>query len=116
MLIILKFGGTSVGCGKRIRGAAEFVAEVVKQGHQVVVVTSAMTKITDSLVGLADKVASPEVGAPPVAVLRTPECENPFGAGGGALAPPGAVADEEAWMTECFGVTRRLEKHHLEAA
>jgi aspartate kinase len=52
MLIVMKFGGTSVGNAERIRGAAEIVAQEVRKGNQVVVVTSAMSGVTNELVGV----------------------------------------------------------------
>lgn len=55
MLIVVKFGGTSVGDGTRIRRAAEMVGWLHQQGHQIVVVTSAMSKVTDRLVALGEK-------------------------------------------------------------
>lgn len=61
MILVVKFGGTSVGDGARIRRAAELVVWLQGQGHQVVVVTSAMSKVTDQLVALAEK-AAPEHG------------------------------------------------------
>jgi aspartate kinase len=59
MLITIKFGGTSVKGGERIRGAAKLVADVVKKGHRVVVVTSAMGGLTNRLVGVLDRFAEP---------------------------------------------------------
>ena len=53
MLIVMKFGGTSVGSAERIGQAAQLAADTVAQGHQVVVVTSAMSKVTDDLIGAA---------------------------------------------------------------
>ena len=41
MLIVMKFGGTSVGDASRIGHAADLAIESAAQGHQVVVVTSA---------------------------------------------------------------------------
>jgi len=55
MLITIKFGGTSVGDADRIRKAAELVAAEVKSGHKVVVVTSAMSGVTNKLVALLDE-------------------------------------------------------------
>jgi aspartate kinase len=52
-LIVQKYGGTSVGSVERIQAVADRVIETVKQGHQVVVVVSAMSGETDRLVGLA---------------------------------------------------------------
>jgi bifunctional aspartokinase / homoserine dehydrogenase 1 len=53
MLIVMKFGGTSVGSAERIAQAAQLAADSAAQGHQVVVVTSAMSKVTDALIAAA---------------------------------------------------------------
>jgi bifunctional aspartokinase / homoserine dehydrogenase 1 len=53
MLIVMKFGGTSVGSAERIGQAAQLAADSAAQGHQVVVVTSAMSKVTDALIAAA---------------------------------------------------------------
>ena len=53
MLIVMKFGGTSVGSAERIAQAAQLASETAAQGHQVVVVTSAMSKVTDTLIAAA---------------------------------------------------------------
>lgn len=57
MLIVQKFGGTSVGTPERIRAVAERVARTRKAGNQVVVVVSAMGKSTDDLIALASDVS-----------------------------------------------------------
>lgn len=56
-LIVQKFGGTSVGSAKRIGAVADKIAATHDQGHQVVVVVSAMSGETDRLIGLARQVA-----------------------------------------------------------
>lgn len=48
-LIVAKFGGTSVGNGKRIRQAAQSVVDEYMNGKKVVVVVSAINKTTDDL-------------------------------------------------------------------
>ena len=53
MLIVQKFGGTSVGSIERIKDVARKVAGTRDAGHQVVVVVSAMSGETDRLVALA---------------------------------------------------------------
>src|SRR3954469_17200949 len=53
MLIVMKFGGTSVGSAERISQAARLAVDAAGSGHQVVVVTSAMSKVTDVLVEAA---------------------------------------------------------------
>ena len=52
-LIVKKFGGTSVGTIERIQAVADKVVTTLQQGHQVVVVVSAMSGETDRLLGLA---------------------------------------------------------------
>jgi aspartate kinase len=52
-LIVQKYGGTSVGSPERIRNVAERVAKYKAQGHQVVVVVSAMSGETNRLIALA---------------------------------------------------------------
>lgn len=56
MLIVQKYGGTSVGTPDRIRTVARRVAEARQAGDDVVVVVSAMGHTTDELVRLADEV------------------------------------------------------------
>ena len=52
-LIVQKFGGTSVGSPQRIEAVADKVLRYRAQGHQLVVVVSAMSGETDRLIGLA---------------------------------------------------------------
>ena len=54
MLIVMKFGGTSVGTAERIASAAELAARRVREGDRVVVVTSAMSRITNQLIAAAE--------------------------------------------------------------
>jgi len=53
MLIVMKFGGTSVGSAERIAQAAALVAASRDKGHQVVAVTSAMSGVTNTLIDAA---------------------------------------------------------------
>jgi aspartate kinase len=55
-VIVQKYGGTSVGTAARIRRVSRRIAATVKQGHQVVVVVSAMGHTTDRLIALAQSV------------------------------------------------------------
>ncbi len=55
-LIVQKYGGTSVGSPDRIRKVAQRVAKYKAQGHQVVVVVSAMSGETNRLVSLAKEI------------------------------------------------------------
>jgi len=60
-LIVQKYGGTSVANPERIRKVAERVARFHKEGHQIVVVVSAMSGETDKLIRLAKEVqATPD--------------------------------------------------------
>jgi aspartate kinase len=52
-LIVQKYGGTSVGSLERIQHVAEKVIFAKRQGHEVIVVLSAMTGETDRLIQLA---------------------------------------------------------------
>ena len=56
-LLVEKFGGTSVADPDRIRAVADHIARTRRDGHEVVVVVSAMGKTTDNLVRLAHDVA-----------------------------------------------------------
>jgi aspartate kinase len=53
MLIVMKFGGTSVGGAERIAQAVDLVIAGARDGHQIVVVTSAMSGITNQLIAAA---------------------------------------------------------------
>jgi aspartate kinase len=53
MLIVQKYGGTSVGDPERIRNVARRVVRTARAGHRVVVVVSAMAGETNALVALA---------------------------------------------------------------
>jgi aspartate kinase len=61
MLIVQKYGGTSVASIERIKAVAERVVKTVREGNQVVVVVSAMAGETDKLIELAHQV-SPSPG------------------------------------------------------
>lgn len=57
-LIVQKYGGTSVGDLDRIHFVADKVSKSRSEGHDIVVVVSAMSGETDRLVSLASKVSS----------------------------------------------------------
>src|ERR1700674_2320790 len=50
-LIVMKFGGTSVANVERIRNVALHVKREADAGHKVAVVVSAMSGVTNQLVG-----------------------------------------------------------------
>lgn len=54
-LIVAKFGGTSIGNGKRIKKAAQAVVNEYMKGKKVVVVVSAINKTTDELLHIVDE-------------------------------------------------------------
>ena len=55
-LIVQKYGGTSVGNPEKIKAVAERVLSYSRQGHEMVVVLSAMSGETDRLISLANSV------------------------------------------------------------
>ncbi len=60
-LIVQKYGGTSVANPERIKNVAKRVAKFQAQGHQVVVVLSAMSGETNKLIALAKEIqANPD--------------------------------------------------------
>ncbi|MDI9623841.1 MAG: aspartate kinase [Methanothermobacter sp.] len=54
-LIIAKFGGTSIGNGKRIRKAAQSVVKEYMKGNKIVVVVSAINRTTDELLEIVEE-------------------------------------------------------------
>lgn len=58
MLIVQKYGGTSVANVERIKTVAERVSEAAKQGNKVIIVVSAMAGETDKLINLAHQISS----------------------------------------------------------
>ncbi|HVF65682.1 MAG TPA: aspartate kinase [Casimicrobiaceae bacterium] len=57
-LIVQKYGGTSVGSIERIRNVARRVARFHREGHQLVVVVSAMSGETNRLLKLASELTA----------------------------------------------------------
>lgn len=55
-LIVQKYGGSSVGNVDRIKNVARRIAKKKAQGHQLVVVVSAIGDTTDDLIDLASKI------------------------------------------------------------
>src|SRR5246500_1506290 len=56
-LIVQKYGGTSVGTPERILKVARRILKAQATGNEIVVVVSAMSGVTDNLIGLARQVA-----------------------------------------------------------
>src|SRR5258706_15344625 len=55
-IIVKKYGGSSVGNTERIKNVAARVARYRAQGHQIIVVVSAMSGVTDGLIKLAKEI------------------------------------------------------------
>ncbi len=58
MRYAMKFGGTSVGNGDRIKKVAELIKEYCDAGHEIVVIVSAMAGVTDELQAIAENMTS----------------------------------------------------------
>lgn len=58
MLIVQKFGGSSLAGTERLRRAAGIAAEARRRGHSVLVVVSAMGDTTDELLELAHEISA----------------------------------------------------------
>ncbi|WP_406007650.1 aspartate kinase [Streptomyces sp. NBC_00637] len=56
-LVVQKYGGSSVADAEGIKRVAKRIVEAKKNGHQVVVVVSAMGDTTDELIDLAEQVS-----------------------------------------------------------
>lgn len=72
-LIVQKFGGTSVGSIERIKKVADRVIETKKQGHDVIVVVSAMSGETDKLLNMAYQITDTPDGRELDMLLATGE-------------------------------------------
>ena len=57
-LLVQKYGGTSVGSVERIQAVAKRVHKTVLEGHQVIVVVSAMSGETNRLLALANDISA----------------------------------------------------------
>jgi aspartate kinase len=99
-ICVLKFGGTSVGSGERIRNVAEIVARTLKEEKESfpVVVVSAMSGVTDQLLRIARHASAgeDEACAQELAALRKKHLEaagqvvqsgEPSGMVGAGLTP-----------------------------
>lgn len=57
-LVVMKFGGSSVGDAERMKRVAGRIAERKREGHQCVVVVSAMGDTTDDLIDLSKQICT----------------------------------------------------------
>jgi len=72
-LLVLKFGGTSVGSPDRIKNVAERLLRLRGEGRSLVVVVSAMSGETDRLLGLAHEIQPRSEGRELDVLLSTGE-------------------------------------------
>ena len=57
-IVVLKFGGTSVGTVKRIKKVAEIIAQYRKKNYKVIVVSSAMSGVTNDLIKKSKEISN----------------------------------------------------------
>jgi len=57
-IIVLKFGGTSVGTISRVKKVANIISKYIKKKYKVVVVSSAMSGVTSDLVSKSKKISN----------------------------------------------------------
>ena len=57
-IVVLKFGGTSVGTISRIKKAVKIISRYVKSKKKVIVVSSAMSGVTNDLIGKTKKISN----------------------------------------------------------
>ena len=49
-IVVLKFGGTSVGTEKRIKKVTKIIIGYIKKKYKVIVIASAMSGVTNELI------------------------------------------------------------------
>ena len=57
-IIVLKFGGTSVGTIKKIKKVAEIIADYKKKNYKVIVISSAMSGVTNELIKKSSEISN----------------------------------------------------------
>jgi len=57
-IIVMKFGGTSVGTIEKIKKVADRAVDVRKEGKNVVIAVSAMGDTTDDLIELSTRISN----------------------------------------------------------
>jgi aspartate kinase len=123
MRLVIKFGGTSVGTADAIRQAAAISAGLRQQGHDVVVVTSAMSGVTDLLLAGAQAAASGHVSevvniSAALRVRHTDAAAILLGADdvrGAVVATIEARLSEFARLTEALAVLGEASPRALDA-
>lgn len=124
-LIVQKYGGTSVGNPGRIKNVARRVLETQKAGHKVVIVVSAMSGVTDSLIKLARDVTPKPSGREMDMLLATGEqttiallamALHDMGTEAVSLtgAQAGIVTDGVHTKAKIFNITPKQIRAHLD--
>src|SRR5512137_3097528 len=90
--LVMKFGGTSVGSSGAMAGAVQIVKDARAEWPRVVVVTSALSGVTNLLLDSAARAAEGDVS-------QLPDAEQSLLANHGAIAAS-LVSDEgrRAWL------------------
>jgi len=57
-IVVLKFGGTSVGTIKKIKKVAEIIADYKKKKYKVIVISSAMSGVTNELINKSVQISN----------------------------------------------------------
>ena len=57
-IVVLKFGGTSVGTVERIKKVANIITSYIKKRYKVIVVSSAMSGVTNDLIKKSKKLSN----------------------------------------------------------
>tara|TARA_B100001057_G_scaffold501132_1_gene620921 strand:- start:4941 stop:6161 length:1221 start_codon:yes stop_codon:yes gene_type:complete len=57
-IVVLKFGGTSVGTTKKIKKVAEIITDYKKKNYKVIVVSSAMSGVTNELIKKSKEISN----------------------------------------------------------
>ena len=57
-IVVLKFGGTSVGSIERIKNVAKIISSYYKKKYKVIVVSSAMSGVTNNLIRISKRVSN----------------------------------------------------------
>ena len=57
-IVVLKFGGTSVGTINKIKKVAEIIAGYKKKNYKVIVVSSAMSGVTNELIKKSSEISN----------------------------------------------------------
>ena len=116
-MIVMKFGGTSVGDADRIRGVASIVRDAA-QAERVVVVVSAVSGVTDTLIMAAQRAAEKQVFEALQLVLNVQKLhadivEGPSREAGFGIASPGYDRMVVGRAACAMGVFHRIVQQRL---